>query len=497
MCSKDACPPPPALWHTRDQEEMTAVDQGAGNSAAKRWASLLVPGILSLLTAGLSTAGASSLPVTFNRDVLPILQSNCQSCHRPGEVAPMSFLTYESTRPWAKAIKVAVLTRKMPPWPADPRFGQFLHDRTLNPEDMATLTSWVDSGAPEGDAKDKPPEKRWPTGWNIPPDAVVSLPEPISIPAKGTVELTEIRVPTGFTKDTWINSIEIQPGNRSVVHHVVVCIVPHSDDAENGVARAPKQRRDAEGIAIKKIQRDDRLRSPTGVDAIYVPGAPLVDYRLHHAAKLIPAGSDLLIQLHYTPNGVATTDQTRIGFTFAKDEPARRFITVNPTALRDRAHFRIPAGDPNWETRTELVFNEDAEIVWFMPHMHLRGKDMTYRLVYPNGESRTLLSVKFSFQWQMSYDVAEPIVVPKGTKLEVVAHFDNSANNRFNPDPNADVWWGDQTWEEMMVAWLGVVVDKDKELPKVVSYTPEFSECSPGGGKRETKLCREAGILLR
>jgi hypothetical protein len=144
-----------------------------------------------------------------------------------------------------------------------------------------------------------------------------------------------------------------------------------------------------------------------------------------------------------------------------------------------------------------VVFNEDAEIVWFMPHMHLRGKDMTYRLVYPNGESRTLLSVKFSFQWQMSYDVAEPIVVPKGTKLEVVAHFDNSANNRFNPDPNADVWWGDQTWEEMMVAWLGVVVDKDKELSRVVSYTPEFSECSPGGGKRETKLCREAGILLR
>lgn len=476
---------------------MTRVDRGAGSSAARRRPSLVTYAVITFFIGGLRGASVPSAPVTFNRDVLPILQRNCQSCHRPGEVAPMSFLSYESTRPWAKAIKVAVLTKKMPPWPADPRYGRFLHDRTLKPEDISLLTAWVDAGAPEGDVKDKPPEKRWPDGWTIPPDAVVSLPEPISIPAKGTVELTEIRVPTGFTKDTWINSIEIQPGNRSVVHHVVLCIVPHSDDADYGVPHAPKQKRDAQGIAVKKIQSEDRLRSPAGVEAVYVPGAPLADYRLHHAAKLIPAGSDLLIQLHYTPNGVATTDQTRIGFTFAKEAPARRFITVNPTALRDRAHFRIPAGDPDWETRTELIFNEDAEIVWFMPHMHLRGKDMTYRLVYPNGQSQTLLSVNFSFEWQMSYDVVEPIVVPKGAKLQVVAHFDNSANNRFNPNPNADVWWGDQTWEEMMVAWFGVVVDKDQGLSNVVTYTPEFSGCSHGQEKRDAKLCREAGILLQ
>ncbi len=406
----------------------------------------------------------------------------------------MSFLTYESTRPWAKAIKAAALTRKMPPWPPDPRYGHFLRDRTLQPEDLNTLTAWVDGGALEGDAEDKPAPVRWTDGWTIPPDMVISFPKPIPIPAKGTVELIEIRVPTGFTKDTWISSMEIRPGNRSVVHHAIVSVVPHRDDVEYGVPRAPKQKRDAAGVAVQRIQRDDRLRRLVGVEAIYAPGAPIVDYGLHHAAKLIPAESDLLIQMHYTPNGSATTDQTAIGFTFAKEEePARRFITVNPTALRDQSHFHIPAGDPDWETHAEVVFNEDAEIVWFMPHMHLRGKDMTYRLLYPNGESQIVLSVKYTFEWQMGYDVESPIVVPKGTKLEVTAHFDNSANNRFNPNPNTDVWWGDQTWEEMMVPWIGVVVDKNKDWKKVVTYPPEFATCPPHPRKAEV-FCRQAVI---
>jgi hypothetical protein len=474
---------------------MRLLDQGATGRPDKRWAFVLMFSCMPMLADSVRAAELSSLPVTFNRDVLPILQRHCQSCHRPGEVAPMSFLTYESTRPWAKAMKVAVLTKQMPPWPADPRYGHFLHDRSLKPEDIHTLTAWVDGGAPEGDAEDRPAPVRWTEGWTIPPDAIVSLPEPIPIPAKGTVELTQIRVPTGFTKDTWINSIEIRPGNRSVVHHVVVFVVPHSDNAEYGVPHSLQQRRDAAGVAMNRIQSDDRLRTPVGVEAVYVPGAALMDYRLYHAAQLIPAGSDLVIQMHYTPNGTATTDQTSIGFTFAKEEPARRFITEEPTALRDRAHFHIPAGDPDWETRTEIVFNEDAEIVWFMPHMHLRGKDMTYRLIYPNGEVQTVLSVKFNFEWQMAYDVESPIVVARGTKLEVSAHFDNSANNRLNPNPNRDLWWGDQTWEEMMVPWFGVVVDKDQDSKRVVSYTPEFSGCSPIRGKSEPTFCREAGIL--
>jgi hypothetical protein len=451
--------------------------------------------LLQLIVLVVDAANVPAGTFTFHRDVLPILQKHCQSCHRPGEAAPMSLLTYESTRPWAKAIKVAVISGKMPPWPPDPRFGRFLHERTLTPQDIQTLVAWVDGGAPEGDPKDQPRPLDWTDGWTTHPDAIVSMPHPIPVPAKGVVELTTVRVPTGFTKDTWVNSMEIRPGNRAVVHHVFVSVVPHDEEAEYGVPTSHTQKRDAAGIAVKKIHADDRLRSLSKADAIYLPGAAVIDYTAHDAAKLIPAGSDLLLQMHYTPNGTATTDQTSVGFTFAKQEPARRFVMVDPSALRDEEHFHIAAGDANWETRTEVLFNQDAELVWFMPHMHLRGKDMTYRLIYPNGQTQTVLSVKFNFNWQMGYDLESPISVPKGTKLEAVAHFDNSANNPLNPNPNTDVWWGEQTWEEMMVPWFGVVIDKNRDAKNVVNYAPEFSGCGIPRGKREKQFCREAEIL--
>jgi hypothetical protein len=417
---------------------------------------------------------AHAASFTFHQDVLPILERKCQSCHRPGEIAPMPFLTYETTRPWAKAIKAAVLSRKMPPWPADPRFGHFSNDPCLTQEEIATLVTWADNGAPEGEPAVHP-TVAWPDGWSIKPDAVVTLPE-FSVPATGVVELTDITIPTGFTKDTWITSIEIRPGNREVVHHVILEIVPHRQDDVHGEWNATAKKRDADGMAVKRIPRSDRLRDIAGVEAVYVPGAAPADYRLHDAAKLIPAGSDLLVQLHYTPKGKAATDRTMIGFTFAHSPPARRFITVNPTALRDGAHFHIPPGDPNWETHTEVIFNQDAQLVWFLPHMHLRGKDMTYRLIYPGGESKTLLSVKWDFDWQFAYDAATPIAVPKGARLEVTAHFDNSANNRLNPYPARDVFWGDQTWEEMMVPWFGIVVPNDADAAKIVSYPRSFAK---------------------
>jgi hypothetical protein len=445
------------------------------------------------MLAGLSRSDPAHT-ITFYRDVLPILQDKCQGCHRPGQVAPMSFLTYESTRPWAKAIKLAVLTRRMPPWAADPQYGHFRNERSLNPKEIGKLVAWVGGGAPVGDPQSAPAPREWTDDWAIPPDAVVSLP-PIQVPARGTVELTDIRVPAGFRKDTWVTSIEIRPGNRSVVHHVILSVVPHTSDDPMGVPQTQRQSRDRAGVATRRIPPDDRLRGLVGVEAVYVPGAPPMDYRLYDAAKLIPAGCDLLVQIHYTPNGAATSDQTRIGFTLAKEEPANRFITVGPTALRDAAHFRIPAGDPDWATRTEVVFTTNAELVWFLPHMHLRGKDMTYRLTYPDGHSQTVLSVKWDFNWQMAYELEKPIAVPKGTTLEATAHFDNSANNRFNPDPTRDVWWGDQTWEEMMVPWFGIVVDRHQNPKRVVAYPTEFSGCTPQAGKREIAACHEAGIL--
>jgi hypothetical protein len=406
---------------------------------------------------------ASAGGVTFNRDVLPILEKKCQSCHRPGEVAPMSLLSYESSRPWAKAIKAAVLAKKMPPWSADPRYGHFVNDPTLTAEEIRVLSAWADSGAFEGIGEERAAMK-WPDGWAIQPDVVVSLPRPIPVPAKGVMEVMDIPIPSGFTEDTWVTSIEIRPGAD-------VFIVPHRKDVKYGVPQFEPKARDADGVQIEKMQREEPKRGLLGLDAIYVPGAPPDDYRIHGAAKLVPAGSDLVIQMHYTPNGTATTDQTRVGFTIAKQKPVREVVTIVPTAPRDKVRFHIPAGDANWEARAEVVFLQNAELVWFLPHMHLRGKDMTYRLIYPSGESETVLSVKYDFNWQLAYDVKTPIVVPKGTRLEAVAHYDNSANNRFNPDPSKDVWWGDQTMEEMMVPYFAVLVKPGTKHNKIVAYS--------------------------
>jgi hypothetical protein len=443
----------------------------------------------SLLVAAVSAVSpvraAGDAPVTFNKDVLPILQKNCQVCHRPGEVAPMSFLTYETTRPWAKAIKNAVMTKKMPPWFADPQYGHFQNAPKLTEADVQTISAWADTGALEGESKDRPMPTSWTDGWYIKPDVVISMSEPYQVPAEGVVELVNFTVPSGFTKDTWITSIEIRPGNPSVVHHVVLSFRPHRDDVKYGVPQFIEKPRDEEGVAIKRIARADEARRPglgtfTNLEAVYVPGVPPTDYRIHKAAKLVPAGTDIVIQMHYTPNGRPTTDQTKIGFTLATGEPERRFITLSPTSLRDAEKFRIPANDPNWESRTEVTFDEDGEIVWFMPHMHWRGKDMTYRLVYPNGDAQIVMSVpKYNFDWQLGYDVETPVKAPRGTKLAVTAHYDNSAGNRFNPNPNRDVWWGDQTWEEMMVPWFGVVVARDVDPKKVVSYSPEYAPVPP------------------
>lgn len=399
----------------------------------------------------------------------------------------MSFLSYESTRPWAKAIRAAVLSRKMPPWPADPQFGRFLNDPTLTQSEIDTLVAWVDGGAAEGDAKDNPHPVAWAEGWNIQPDVVVSMPKPIAIPARGVVELMDITLPGCFKTDTWVTAIEILPGNRSVVHHADLSFVPHKRGVKYGVPQTEEQARDADGVAIERIHKDDDLDSSlNGWEAIYVPGTAPANFGLHGGAKLIPAGSDFVIQMHYVANGTATTDQTRVAFTLAKEKPKYRFLTLLPTALKNEKDFHIPAGDPNWETRTEIVFKQDAEIVWFLPHMHLRGKDMTYRLVYPTGkswptgESRTVLSVKYDFDWQLGYELESPIPAPRGTKVQVTAHFDNSANNRFNPNPNRDVWWGDMTWEEMMIPFLGVIVDPDVDPTKVIGYSREFA----GTGRR-------------
>jgi hypothetical protein len=446
-----------------------------------------------------SAVWAAAGQVTFNRNVVPILQKHCQSCHRPGQTAPMSLLTYEDARPWAKAIKNVVASRKMPPWFADPQYGHFANDSSLSRAEIDTLVSWANDGALEGDPQDLVSPVLWPKGgWQIRPDAVVSLP-PYRVPAKGIVEWIYVRVPSGFVKDTWVTSIEILPGDPSVLHHAGVFVSPHlRNDAKYGEPFWSEVKRDEAGVASAgqafggasfvrgpgEPVPGDPLAGISATVAFYVPGSRAVDYRVHRAAQLIPAHTDLVVQLHYTPNGKDVTNITRIGFTLAKEPPLRRFITYSPQppSISNRDVFRIPAGDPNWKSPpVDGVFHADAELVWFLPHMHLRGKDMTYTVTYPDGRSEIVLSVpKYDFAWQLGYDAASPIRVTKGTRLHVDAHYDNSANNMANPDPSRDVYGGTQTWEEMMVPFFGVVVDVRVDPRKVMTLPGQVGVAGTG-----------------
>jgi hypothetical protein len=407
-------------------------------------------------------------PPTFNRDVLPILQQRCQTCHRPGQIAPMSLLTYADARPWARAIKVAVSNKKMPPWFADPQYGHFRNDAGLSQGDIETIAAWVDGGSLEGDAKDAPPPVQWPRdGWEIKPDATVQG-VPYTVPAHTRNEVIEwmyVVVPNPFKTDTWVTSIEIRPSEPSVAHHVCARLRPHSPDVTYNQLIWEDKARDGDGsVGPDATGFGSGGRSVSGglLLGCYVPGHNVEDYRLYGAAKLIPAGSDFVFTLHYTPNGRELTDVPRIGFTVAKTPPEREYRTLGTSAPTDAKSFSIPPNDSNWKSPNMLgTFQQDAELVWMSPHMHVRGKDMTYTLIFPDGRREIVLSVpRYDFNWQLGYALATPIKVPKGTKMVVTAHFDNSSGNRFNPNPNRAVYYGEMSWEEMMFPFFSVVVER-------------------------------------
>ena len=424
--------------------------------------------ILRTALAGLVTVSAAMAAEspTFHKDVLPILQKNCQGCHRPGQTAPMSLLTYESARPWAKAIRQAVTTRKMPPWFASPEYGHFTNDKSLKQPDVDTIVNWVDSGAPAGDPKDAPAPVQWPDGgWAIKPDIIVEGPT-YDVPAQAVVEWTWFIVPSGFTKDTWVTSVEVKPSQIPVTHHVCLMFVPHSPDVPYSTALLPRGeiQRDQDGVEIKKpgqgVTPVLRLfAAGNGIEECYEPGRGPSDFRPYGAAKLIPAGTDIAINVHYTPNGNAVTDHVQVGFTVAKETPQRRYLALSGSPSQDRNKFAIPPFDPNWQASpAEFAFAQDVELVGLMPHMHVRGKSNTFYLDYPDGRTETILDIpRYDFNWQQWFDTS--IKVPKGTRLRVIAHYDNSPNNKFNPDPSKTVYYGDQTWEEMHFPSFGVVVN--------------------------------------
>lgn len=399
--------------------------------------------------------GAAGAAPTFHKDVLPILQRHCQECHRPGETAPMSLLTYDQVRPWAKAIKQTTALKKMPPWLADPGIGKFHNERRLTPQELATLAAWADAGAPAGEASDAPKPVVFTEGWSIgQPDLILEMPQAVDVPASGTVEYTYMIIPTGFREDRWVTRAEVRPGNRAVTHHVIAFL------------RAPGSKwfagREAGVPFVPKKGGEDGTASELLVG--YAPGLPAAILEPGQG-KLIPEGSDIVLQLHYTANGSVGTDRSRIGLVFAKEPPKTRVMTL--AAMNTR--FVIPPQEANHRVDSQVTLQEETRLVSMMPHMHLRGKDFEYRAVYPTGETETLLRVsKYNFNWQLSYYLDGSKVLPKGTRIECIAHFDNSANNPDNPDPKAEVRWGDQSWEEMMIGWFDVAFDRKLEAGKIL-----------------------------
>jgi hypothetical protein len=425
---------------------------------------------LTLLAGGLLLAGCvygqdvpGGPPPTFTKDVAPILQQHCQTCHRPGEAAPFSMLTYADTKPWALMIRQVVTHKMMPPWFADPKYGHFANERSLTAEEIHTLVAWVNGGASEGNPKDMPPPvTKFAEGWGIPkPDVVFQLPKPFKIPATGVMQYQYVIVPTGFKKDTWVQALELRPTDRAVVHHSIAYLrEPGSNyfkDMKPGVFfEAPPQKTD---------DKTDTSALPSDFLVGYAPGQPAEILRPGQG-KLIKAGSDIVFEVHYTTNGKAAEDQTRLGLVLAKTPPTERVLTLSAS----NGTFKIPPGDPDYRVDASFEVRKDVKLLGLHPHMHSRGKDFEYTLVFPDGRKEKILSVPtYNWHWQLWYNLAQPIDLPPGTKIECTAHFDNSVNNPENPDPTKAVMWGQQSWDEMMVGFFNLGFDADMPVAELKS----------------------------
>jgi len=327
-------------------------------------------------------------------------------------------------------IREVVDDRRMPPWHADPRYGHFENDRSLTFRQRATLLAWVNQGAPLGDVKAVPAPRAFPEGWSIgTPDLVIEMPEAYQVPAQGTVPYQYFRVPSGFAQDKWVQAAEARPGDPSVVHHVLVAIDDHKERTKADLDRVPQ----SHFVAY----------APGDLPLVLPPGT----------AKRIPAGSDFIIQMHYTPIGKVRTDRSSIALMFAKEPPSREAYTMGII----QQEFEIPPGAENHPVRSSYVFAADGDLYSLFPHMHLRGKSFRYTATFPDGSRDILLSVPaYDFAWQSVYRLARPRLMPKGTRIDCLAHFDNSSKNPVNPDPSRTVGWGEQTFEEMMIGFIDV-----------------------------------------
>ena len=437
-----------------------------------------------------ATAAAADDTVTFHRDVQPLLQRHCQTCHRPGQVAPMSLLTFKDARPWASAIRKRVLERSMPPWPADPAHGTFTNNRAMSARDIETIRRWVDGGAVEGDPRQAPPPRTWPIeGWQMTPDVVVDLPER-RLPARGTIEWESVAVPFPMKQDAWITSLQVLPGNPAVVHHICFMIRKHNPQTVYNRFEWQEVPRDAKGAETEKgvitrfterLQPTFQTRTADSDDVVtmsgrstlaltgtncYLPGLSLHDYRPQNAAKFVPAGSDLVVTFHYLTVGKPAVDRSRIGFTVATTPPPNQWVEVSPERGKTLA---IPPYDGNYAAAPfEIQINQASKLVWLCPHMHLRGKDVTYTLIRPDGSRQIVLTIpRYDFNWQLGYETS--IDIPAGSRMRIEAHYDNSKGNKANPDPSVWVHGGRQSWEEMLTGNFALVVPRSVDVRTLTS----------------------------
>ena len=403
-----------------------------------------------LIGTAASVYAQSPAAPTFSKDVAPILYKNCTNCHRPGEIGPMPLVSFNDARPWAKAIANRVTDGTMPPWHADPAHGEFLNDRSLSAADRDTIVKWASGGALEGKRADLPKLPAYAEGWQMgQPDTIWSMQEDYPIPASGTIEYKNFEVPTNLTEDRWAQAIEVRPGNRSVVHHVIVYLIdPKPVRAPQPFTPGPGMRRPADAPKTERgLEANDRpmQHQPTGWLSGYAPGQSVRVYQPGTALR-VPAGATLIIQEHYTATGKDTTDRTRIGIKWAKEAPK----TQVDVATLQNGNFKLPAGAADTRVDAELTLKEDVTVWSILPHTHMRGKKWEVTATYPDGRSELILNVpKYDFNWQTDYIFKQPLNLPKGTKIRTSAWYDNSTANKANPDPKKDVYWGDQTWEEM------------------------------------------------
>jgi hypothetical protein len=460
-----------------------------------------------------SASDRATKSVTFSKDVAPILYRNCVSCHRAEDIAPMPLITYKEARPWARSIREKVISREMPPWSADRHYGRFSNDVALSQQEIDTITAWVDQGAKEGNPKDMPAVPNFTDGWKIgKPDVVLTMPEEYTIAAEGSDEYINFTIPTTFKEDTWIQAAEIHPGNKKVVHHVVAFFQTPQMKASYGTLKpSPNSIFYQDGTLIRaKMDApvyDNGCSAPNGGMArgsgqeglgfplcFYAPGKD-TDIWPANVAKAIPAGSNIVIQMHYSKTtGKVEKDRSSVGLILSKQPPERAITSFGVI----NHYFKIPPGAANHQVVGCYTLSRDVELFTLFPHMHVRGKAMKYEVIYPDGRQETLLDVpRYNFNWQTMYRLAQPVQLPKGSKLIVTAHYDNSERNKYNPDPTKWVRFGDPTYDEMMVGYFEYVTSipnrgsiklDDKALDKLAG---EYSV-----GPAEFKITRAGDKLL-